>query len=256
MTDNAQNISFSNEILRGVVGSTAHGLAIEGQDDRDEMGVFIEPIENVCGLKSCDHYVYRTQPKGVRSGPGDLDLTLYSLRKFVRLATQGNPTAITLLWLSEYLQLTPLGQDLINLRTAFISAESGRRFLGYLRSQQMRLTGERTKQVSRPDLVEKYGFDTKFAMHALRLGYEGLELITNNSLTLPIKEPWRSTLRGVRTGQLSFEETLRLINDSEEQLRYEVSNCDRIADIPKIERFLVESHQKHWNSNNLEEVYD
>ena len=45
----------------------AHGTAIEGQDDRDEMGVFVEPPENVCGLTPCDHYIQRDQPDGVRS---------------------------------------------------------------------------------------------------------------------------------------------------------------------------------------------
>lgn len=35
---NAPEISRTNEILRGVVGSTAHGTAVDGQDDRDEMG--------------------------------------------------------------------------------------------------------------------------------------------------------------------------------------------------------------------------
>ena len=98
-----RTIAFDNEILRGVVGSTAHGTAIEGQDDRDEMGVFIEPPENVCGLTPCDHYIQRDQPDGVRSQPGDLDLTMYSLRKFCRLAAHGNPSVILLLWLPSYI---------------------------------------------------------------------------------------------------------------------------------------------------------
>ena len=36
----------------------------------------------------------RTQPEGVRSGPGDLDLIVYSLRKWMRLALTGNPTVL------------------------------------------------------------------------------------------------------------------------------------------------------------------
>jgi len=47
------------------VGSTAYGTSVDGQGDRDEMGVFIEPPENVCGLKSIDSYVYRDKPDGV-----------------------------------------------------------------------------------------------------------------------------------------------------------------------------------------------
>ena len=78
-------------ILRATVGSTAHGLHHGGQDDRDEMAVFIEPPEYRLGLKLArgqgrklhplEHWVERTQPEGARSGPGDLDLVAYNLRK-------------------------------------------------------------------------------------------------------------------------------------------------------------------------------
>ena len=37
-------------ILRGTVGSTVHGLHHGGQDDRDEMAVFVEPPEFLLGL--------------------------------------------------------------------------------------------------------------------------------------------------------------------------------------------------------------
>jgi hypothetical protein len=84
-----------NLILRTLVGSGVHGIAIEGTDDRDEMGVFIEPIENVIGTAGdMSTVTYRTKPEGVRSGPGDLDLSLYSLRKYISLAAKGNPTAL------------------------------------------------------------------------------------------------------------------------------------------------------------------
>jgi hypothetical protein len=70
-------------ILRGTVGSTVHGLHHGGQDDRDEMAIFVEPPEFLIGLRLAlsgsswgpfEHYVERTQPEGSRSGPGDLDL--------------------------------------------------------------------------------------------------------------------------------------------------------------------------------------
>ncbi len=37
-------------ILRATVGSTVHGLHHGGQDDRDEMAVFVEPPEYLLGL--------------------------------------------------------------------------------------------------------------------------------------------------------------------------------------------------------------
>ncbi len=241
-----KEIALDNEILRGVVGSTAHGTAIDGQDDRDEMGIFIEPPENVCGLTSIDHYIYRDQPDGVRSQPGDLDLAMYSLRKFCRLAAAGNPSILMLLWLPEYITKKAIGSALIGIRQAFISKTAGKKYLGYLTAQKKSLTGERTQKVNRPELISKYGYDTKFAMHALRLGYQGLELLTNRNLSLPVQEPELSELRAVRTGQYSYEKVLKLIEDTEVELKYQVDDCPYQADFDMINRIMVDAHQLHW----------
>ena len=58
------------------------------------MGVCIEPPEYLLGFRRFEHFVYRTQPEGVPSGPGDLDLTVYGLRKYCRLALKGSPTTL------------------------------------------------------------------------------------------------------------------------------------------------------------------
>jgi len=245
-----REIALSNEILRGIVGSTSHGTAIEGQDDRDEMGIFVEPAEYVCGLTPCEHYIYRDQPEGVRSQPGDLDLVMYSLRKFCRLATQGNPSVLLLLWLPEHVTKTQLGVELIMMREAFISKSAGERFLGYLTAQKMKLKGERAHTVNRPELVAKYGYDTKFAMHALRLGYEGIELLTERRLTLPVAEPSLSTLRAVRSGQVNFANALCLIDEAEARLRALVETCTFRVELDRINRFMVHAHMAHWRSGH------
>lgn len=74
-----QWIAENGMILRVLVGSGVHGTAIEGQDDRDEMGVCVESHNSVVGLEKFEHYEFRTQPEGVCPGPGDLDLIVYSL---------------------------------------------------------------------------------------------------------------------------------------------------------------------------------
>lgn len=245
---NKKHIAFENEILRGLVGSTAHGTGIDGQEDRDEMGVFIEPKENVCGLSPCEHYVHRTAPEGVRSGPDDLDLTLYSLRKFTRLAVKGNPSILQLLWLPEYITESSLGRRLVGMREGFISKQAGKSFLGYLISQRMRLTGERSKPVSRPELVEKYGYDTKYAMHALRLGLQGVELLQTGNISVPVRGTDRTTLLDVRHGRLNYSEALALIVSAENDLNRELDNCTATVDEARVNKFLVEAHEQHWTN--------
>ncbi len=247
---NKKKLALSGEILRGVVGSTAHGTAIEGQDDRDEMGVCIEPPEYVCGLRKFEQYIYRTKPEGVRSGPGDLDLVIYSLRKFCHLAVRGNPSIVLLLWLPEYITKTEWGDRLLGLRDTFIHREAGKRFLGYLVSQKRILKGERNKKVSRPELVERYGYDTKFAMHALRLGLQGIEYLRDGRLTVPVEEPDLSMLRDVRLGKLTLQQTLTAIEDAEDRLQSEIDVCDREADTETVNRFLIAAHWAHWRVRN------
>src|SRR3712207_2898819 len=96
--DAARRIAEEGTILRAVVGSQLHGLNNPGTDDRDEMGVCVEPREYVLGLREFDHFVFRTQAEGEPSGPGDLDLVVYGLRKYCRLALKGSPTVLLLLY--------------------------------------------------------------------------------------------------------------------------------------------------------------
>jgi hypothetical protein len=176
---------------------------------------------------------------------------MYSLRRFCRLAAQGNPSVILLLWVPEHIMKTPVGGALVGMREAFVSQESGKRFLGYLAAQKSKLKGERANTVRRPELIEKYGYDTKFAMHALRLGFEGIELMTRRRLTLPVAEPDLTTLRAVRSGQIGLEDALQLIEDAEKRLGKLVEACTWAADIDAVNHFMVKAHVEYWQSHGL-----
>lgn len=215
-------------ILRGVVGSTAHGLhTADGVDDRDEMGVCIEPMSAMIGRSEFEQVIYRTAAiregkHDAKSRGGDLDLTVYSLRKWARLALQGNPTVLLLLYLrAEYCSVrVSVGAQLQELQECFWSREAGKRFLGYLTAQKQRLLGERGgKDVHRPELVEKYGYDTKYAMHMLRLGVQGVEFMRNGYLSLPMREPEREWIRSVRIGKVTQQDVLQRAGELERELK-------------------------------------
>jgi uncharacterized protein len=198
-------VAAAGEILRTVVGSGVHGIAIPGTD---ELGVFVEPPAHVVGmLPPMDHYVFRSQPEGARSQPGDTDLVMYSLRKYLRLATKGNPTALLPLYApaDSVLVLTPLGEQLRALAPAVLSLRAVHRFLGYLDSQRERLLGggRRGDVPNRPELVARYGYDVKYASHALRLAYQGLEIVRDGRLTLPMPEPERERVLRVKRGDVA-----------------------------------------------------
>jgi predicted nucleotidyltransferase len=248
-------------ILRATVGSTVHGLHHGGQDDRDEMAVFIEPPEYRLGLKLArgqgrklhplEHWVERTRPEGVRSGPGDLDLVAYNLRKYLRLALKGHPTVLLMLFVPPELTHveTDLGRELRRLTGAILSKRAGRGYLGYLSGQRERLMGTRgQKRVNRPELVDAHGFDTKYAMHAVRLGYQGLELLETGRLTLPMPEPTRSRVMAVRLGERSFDEVLTEIDEVQRRLTMALAET-ALPDEPDrkaVDAFLVDAYRRAW----------
>jgi hypothetical protein len=244
-------MALRTEILRAEVGSTLHGVGIFGYDDRDEMGVCIEDPEFVVGLDRFEQFIFRTQPPGHRSGHGDLDLVVYSLRKWLRLAMSGNPTVMLLLFVPQekLVRQTDAGRRLQALAPAIVSRKSGPAFLGYLEAQRLRLTGERgQKDVSRPELVEKYGFDTKFAMHALRLGIQGRELLSTGRLTLPMTAEEREYLLSVRQGGVPFDDVVKRIAALEGDLR-DLQSTSRLPEGPDYavaNRFLIDEYMRAW----------
>lgn len=245
-------------ILRGLVGSTVHGLNVnDGIEDRDEMGVCVEPIEDAMALSArFEQFIYRSAAEregreNARSTAGDLDLTIYSLRKWVRLALKGNPTILLLLFTPEdqLVHIDDLGAELRALTPVIVSRRVHGPFLGYLQAQKQRLTGERgQKRVHRPELEEMYGFDTKYAMHMLRLGLQGVELLTTGRLSLPMREPDRSYLRDVRLGKVSEQACLTRAGELEQELS-NLATTSPLPDEPdesRVSDWVINAYRRRW----------
>lgn len=248
------SVALPNEILRSVVGSGVHGIAIEGTDDHDEMGVYIEPPEWILGVeKHREDYIWRTQPEGVRSGHGDTDLILYSLRKYLRLAIKGNPTVMLPLYApaESVVVLTPLGEELREMRAAFLSQLAVERFLGYMHSQHERMLGQSKRNVpNRPELIEAYGWDVKYGSHALRLAYQGFEIASTGNLSLPLPDRERARVLAVKRGEVDRDEVSAEISRLESKVRSLLdeggSPLPRSADLDRISAWAIDAQRRHW----------
>lgn len=186
----------------------------------------------------------------VARGPGDLDLTIYGLRKYCRMALKGSPTVLLLLFVSgkHVLERTELGSELQALAPAFLSKQTGRAFLGYLDAQRRGLTGERHATRTR-ELSAEHGYDTKYAMHALRIAHQGQELLTTARISLPIAEPERERLMAVRRGQVALDEVLDRLQAQATELEHIVLRSDlpEAPDRSAVDRFLVGAYQHAWS---------
>lgn len=163
-----------NILLQGVVGSTAYGLA-GPHSDVDRLGLYAAPTRAFHGLR----LPIDRAASVVVHDPGDL--TLHEARKYCLLALSANPTAIELMWLPSYEIATPLGLELVGIRSAFLCAPRVRdAFLGYAEQQLIRLTSKGTDRRT-----------PKHARHLLRLLHQGERLYATGELTVRLPDPQR-----------------------------------------------------------------
>ena len=233
-----------------VGGSELHGAKVHGTDDLDIYGVYVEPPELVLGLETVPHFVWSTAGNDRRNGPADVDVTLYSLKKWASLACKGNPTALHFLFARGVLQ-SPLWSMIVNHKEAFLSRLCAKHFLGFANDQLARVTGRkgRGKKGQRPELEQKYGYDVKAAMHALRLLYECEEILRSGTITLP--RPERDQLIRVRTGKYSLDKVLDMAN-------HKFAECERAEresrlpariDRTTVSQVLTDCYLKSWQMN-------
>lgn len=256
-----RKIAEENCILLTQVGSGAHGISVAGTDDRDEMGICIEPREYVIGLQNFEQYEHHTaweREGGLanRSGPGDLDIVIYSLRKYMRLALNGNPSILVPLFVDrkDVVHQNWIGSELRRTAERFASKQAGYRFLGYLHAQRERMLSHNGKgrDVTRPELIEKYGYDTKYAGHMVRLGLQGIEYMQTGRLTLPMNQKDREDILDIRVGVFSMEQALAAALRIEHNLRVaiEESSLPERPDYDMANAWLIDAYEEWWDRSD------
>ncbi len=275
----------TNLILKVVSGSRAYGLDHPGSDT-DTHGVCIPPIEYMLGLKVFEQHENETG-----------DHVVFALVKFVRLALQGNPNIIELLYTdpADILFVNRFGERVLAARDVFLSRHVGETFSRYAIAQLKRMsnhhhwlveppdhqpqpaefgaamvagrfrfpdndkerayraalkywnnyqTWRRDRNPARAALEEKHGYDTKHAMHLLRLLHMGEEILREG--VVRVKRPDAEWLKSVRNGALTYEQVIDLAARHEAMLSrlIEQSPLSNEPDTATADRLLVELQQE------------
>lgn len=233
-----------------VGGSELHGAKVGQTDDTDIYGVYIEQPSEALGLNPREHFVWSTAGNDRRNGPDDVDVSLYSLRKWAGMAAKGNATALHFLFAAPQEIPAKTWKKVQANATLFLSRTSARQFVGFAGAQFKRLTGEKGsgKKGQRPEYICAFGYDTKAAMHGLRLLYECMELMQHGRITLP--RPEKDLLIDVRSGAWTFEKVL----NQAQRLFKEVEDAVASSPLPErvdrgaISRLLAQVHLEFWRS--------
>ena len=192
----------NNLIMACIGGSQAHGAKLGATDDTDWYGLYVPPPAKLLGLEREEHFVFTTGGKLGGNGPLDVDVCLYTLMKWAGLAAKGNPSALHFLFAP--LEFTTSTWGHFSARPElFLAKGQMKPFLGFADDQMKRLLGQKgQKNVHRAELEDKHGYDTKYAMHVIRLYGEAKELMESGRITLP--RPNRDELIEIRRGKYSL----------------------------------------------------
>jgi predicted nucleotidyltransferase len=165
------------EILRGVVGSQAYGLATPGSDV-DVMAVHVASTRDILGLsasKVTSATTHTTSP----------DFTSHELGKYCELALKANPTLLELLWLSSYDVATDAGLLLVDSREAFLSTRTVKAaYGGFALSEAQKI--DRVAGRNGILATENAGRVEKRGRHAYRMLIQAQQLLASGELPVDV----------------------------------------------------------------------
>ena len=237
-----------NLIMACIGGSQAHGAKLGTTDDTDWYGLYIPPPVKVLGLEREEHFVFTTGGKVGGNGPADVDVCLYTLMKWAGLAAKGNPSALHFLFAPREFT-TETWERVVARPEIFLAKGHVKPFLGFADDQMKRLMGQKgQKNIHRAELEEMHGYDTKYAMHVIRLYGEAKELMEKGRITLP--RPNKDELIEIRKGKYSLSE----IQELGAQLESEAIAAQATSPLPdgvdreEISKLLADVYLQFWTS--------
>jgi uncharacterized protein len=204
-----------------VVGSRAYGLA--GPDsDTDRRGVFLAPADAFWRLDPAPTH---------RDGPVDEEMH-WELARCLGLGLAANPTVLEVLWSPLVETLTPVGQRLLDVRTALLSRRCADTYGRYATAQMNKLIS----RVSRGEPIR-----WKQAMHMLRLLRAGGHVLRTGQVLVDVS-PWRDQLLAVRSGEVPWDDVVAMSDELRVDLGRALAETPLPAEPDRVtvEEFLID----------------
>lgn len=178
------------------------------------------------------------------------DMQIYSIIKYFQLCMDNNPNMIDSLFTDQtcVLKCTKLAQHIRDNRKIFLHKGAWFRFKGYAYSQMHKM-GLKSPQAGskRRALVEKWGYDVKFAYHIVRLLNEVEQILVEGDLDLRRNN---DQLKAIRRGEWTMDQVEEYFVIKERSLEavYSESKLQHSPDENKIKSLLLETLEEHYGS--------
>ncbi|HEX4951330.1 MAG TPA: nucleotidyltransferase domain-containing protein [Blastocatellia bacterium] len=172
-------------IYRVIVGSRAYGLD-HAESDTDRRGIYLPPADL--------HWSMFGVPEQIENK--DTEECYWELQKFLVLALKANPNILECLYSPLIETITPLAQELLDMREIFLSKLVYQTYNGYVMSQFKKLE---------QDLRAHGEIKWKHAMHLIRLLHSGVTVLRDGFVPVRVDEH-RDALLAIRRGELNWDE--------------------------------------------------
>lgn len=153
---------FDRVIYRCVVGSRAFGLDTE-ESDTDRRSIYLPPAELQWSLYGVPEQLENDGPVTWKG-----EECYWELQKFLIMALKGNPNILECLYTPLVEHATPLAEELLAMRDAFLSRLVYQTYNGYVMSQFKRMQA---------DLRNQGKVKPKHVMHLIRLLLSGIHVL-------------------------------------------------------------------------------
>jgi len=253
----------ANVLYETIMGSYAFGVATD-ISDFDTVGFCVPPKDMVFphlaghiegfGRQKQKFVCY--QKHGVKvadelGGKGrEYDLNVYNIVHFFHLCMENNPNMIASLFTPQdcVLHSTMVANMVRDKRKLFLHKGCWHRFKGYAYNQLHKMRTKNPEPDSkRGQMVEKFGYDVKFAYHVVRLLDEVEQMLVEGDLDIRRN---RAQLKAIRRGEVPEEDIYRWATDKEKGLEkaYEESKLPYGPDQEAIKKLLLECLEEHWGT--------
>jgi len=242
-----------------IMGSVAYGVSSD-TSDMDIYGFFVPPKYMVFPHLDGEIVGFGKHKKRINSWEKhhvkdkdariEYDLTMYSIIRYFQLCMDNNPNMIDSLFVPRrcILHSTQIGEHIRERRKDFLHKGSWYRFKGYAYSQVHKMnTKEPDETSTRFEMIQKYGFDVKFAYHVVRLLNEIEQILIEKDLDIQRN---REQLKSIRHGEWTKDQIVKYFEDKEKSLEelYLKSDLPYAPDEEKIKTILLECLEMHYGS--------
>jgi len=211
---------YPHVMYRCIIGSRAFGLDTD-DSDTDRRGFYLAPATVQWSLAGAPEQLERPETQE----------TYWELQKFLMMALKANPNVLECLYTPLIETVTPLAQELLDMRDIFLSRFIYQTYNGYVLSQFKKLEQDlRTKGEPR----------WKHAMHLIRLLLSGITALREGIIEVRVERE-RDRLLAIKRAEMPWSEVnaWRLNLHREFDAAFLATNLPERPDYVRADAFLI-----------------